>query len=270
MSQNSTQIPGPDNPGFGTWHQKIGDFLGVKYPVTQWVIPGLVPGVGWTYLVSQAKVGKSMFAAQFAEAISLKLPFLGFQPPTKPWRVAYIQADEPAPEWQAQLKQMCLNPMAPILMAEDPEIYFLHNAEARQRVRQALTENEIEYVIFDSQYALFTKSMFDPEEVSFFRKAIRDVWKGPYMLLHHPRKPPTGQTEGFIDGSAGSYALAANASAILGLRPNRLVLAGGRLLKKAEYPMHRDEVTGRWLWGPDFSPTATIGPEIWNEEAPSS
>ena len=257
------------DPGFGGWHKTVGSFLSVKYPVTQWVIPKLIPGVGWTYLVSQAKVGKSMFAAQLAEAISLGLPFLGFDSPTKKWKVAYIQADEPAPEWQAQMAQMQLNPFAPILMAEDPEIYFLHSAEARKRVRDALTDNGIEYVIFDSQYSLFHKNLYDPEEVANFRNSLRDVWKGPFMLLHHPRKPPTtGQTENFIDGSAGSFALTANASAILGLRPDRLIMAGGRLLKKGEYPMHRDEETGRWVWGPGFSPT--LPADMWTGQAPGT
>lgn len=252
--------------GWSSWVTSAGGYLSHEFPVPTWIVKGLIPGSGWTYLISQAKVGKSIFAAQLAESLSLGSPFLGFEAPEHPIRTAYLQADEPAAEWQAQLTQLNISASAPILMATDPEPWPLANPEAAKLIKEKLADEKVEYLILDSQYALFPKDLNDIETVVQFRKCIAYIWKGPYLLLHHPRKPPAGMVENFIDGSAGSHALAANASAILGLRPDKLVVAGGRLVKKAEYPMAR-AANGRWVWG-SIPASLTLPDNLWSQPLP--
>jgi hypothetical protein len=251
---------------WSSWVETAGGYLTHAFPQPPWIVKGLIPGAGWTYLVSQAKVGKSIFAAQLAEALALGQPFLGFPAPEKPMRVAYLQADEPPSEWQAQLQQIGLDKTAHILMATDPEPWPLSTPLARGLIGNKLLMWQPDLLILDSQYALYAEDLNDIDAVVGFRKAIGSIWKGPYVLLHHPRKPPAGVIENFIDASAGSHTLAANASAILGLRPEKLVVAGGRLVKKAEYPLHR-LANGRWAQG--YPPAALLLPDdLWNTPTP--
>lgn len=253
---------------WSSWVETAAGYLSHPFPEPTWIVKGLVPGAGWTYLVSQAKVGKSIFAAQLAEALSLGLPFLGFPAPAKPMRVAYIQADEPPSEWQAQLKQLDISTQAPILMATDPEPWPLSTPIAREFIAKKLADWKPDFLILDSQYALFAQDLHDIEAVVAFRKTLASVYKGPYLLLHHPRKPPAGMVENFIDASSGSHTLAANASAILGLRPEKLIVAGGRLVKKAEYPLHRLE-NGRWAWGHGAA-ALSLPDNIWASPPPAA
>ena len=55
------------------------EFAKLRLPYEPWLVPGLLPGTGWTLLMAPSKVGKSILALQLAEALASGQDFIGFK-----------------------------------------------------------------------------------------------------------------------------------------------------------------------------------------------
>lgn len=226
------------------WHRSVDPFLAVPCAQPRWLIEGLVPGSGLTLLQALPKVGKSILAWQMAEALALGEPFLDL--PTAKARTAYLQLDEPVPEWQAQLEQIEAKD-APVLLPSDPVPYPLADPIATLAVRAALDAHAIEVVVVDAFKDL---AITDPNTAEGIQRTLlglaRLIGSRPCILIHHVRKPLAEAEDDPVVATAGHHTLAAGASMILHLRPRGLMIGGGRLAQRRTLPLARSE-TGRWI-----------------------
>lgn len=251
-----------------TWVRSTGEFDAIPFPNPPWIVPGVVPGNGWTMLVSDAKVGKSMWSFQLVEALAIGLPFLGRHVEKR--RCAYIQVDEPSAEWQQQLRQMAFIDV-PLLMPANPEPYWLDSFPACTEVRGMLDSWGCEFLVLDSLYRLTKRNPNEKDTVDFVTERLRYVFPGdkPYLLLHHRHKPKGDLIESPITAASGHHTFAANASSILALnwnmeaRVGSMDVAGGRLVKPEKVKLDRDQETGRWKLPGPKPPAPTSGK--WGE-----
>lgn len=233
-----------------SWHRSVGSFQAVKYPEATWLISGLVPGFGITFLVSAPGAGKSIFAYQVCEALSLGVPLLGFDVPRSA-RCAYVQVDAPMPEWQAQLRLVRARPDARIIIPQETAPWFLDSAIDRERVARGLQRTGAEFVVFDSLYMLTKCDWNAAESVPTFLERLRAVWPGPCLILHHSRKPSRDREgkvipDGPVTAALGHTFLAGCASVVLGLFKGSLHRDKSRLCASQIWPLARD-ATARWV-----------------------
>lgn len=224
----------------------MGDFAKLKLPHTPWLVPGLLPGTGWTLLMAPSKVGKSILALQLAEGLARGTGFLGVQVP-HPRRVLYIQGDAPAGDWQEQIR--ALAPDGTSMTVAGLPGYFLADAGIRTRLREIAGTIHAEFIVWDALYKLGpwdTNTISGIAEVS---RHIRLVSGVPYLLIHHPAKwtvQPGGSGAGTY-AAAGSFALASDASAVWTLSATGLTVTGRNVATRT-IPLVR-ESGGRWKVG---------------------
>jgi hypothetical protein len=252
----------PESPALKAW--LAGEFVTLKLPAQTWAIPGLIPGSGYTVIQARAKVGKTILAIQLAHALSENASALGFPPPGQPWKVLFIQSDEPQAEWQAQVKQVGLLGNWHTLWTEPGLIRDAHRMDA---VRKIVSEGGYDLLIHDS---LYTTSGFatlkDPEVVGQFIALLKSIAPGkPFILNHHKRKGQAGVPDHISTAAVGSFALAANASCLIDLNEKGFQTQG-RLVPQLQVALGRDAETGRWV------PVKTTGapggtPAVWSKPA---
>jgi hypothetical protein len=240
-----------------------GEFATLHLPAPVWAIPGLIPGSGYTVVQARPKVGKTILGIQLAQALSENGSFLGFPPPGKPWKVLFIQSDEPEAEWQAQVKQVGLLGHWHTLWTEPGLIRDAHRMDA---VRKIVSDGGYDFLIHDS---LYTTSGFatlkDPEVVGQFISLLKSLAPGkPFVLNHHKRKGQPGVPDPISTAGVGSFVLAANASCLIDLTAKGFETQG-RLVPQRQVALGREELTGRWV--PVKTGGGSGAPSVWAKPA---
>lgn len=191
-------------------------------PAPLWVLPGLIPGDGWTLLQAQPKTGKSIFAAQMADCLSRGEPFLGWAAPNGPKRVTYLQFDAPPGDWHGQLTQLGMaNSPALTIDRSVVGLFPLDDMAKRQKLRLTLKECALDLLIWDALDKLTTQDLNTKEGCQVTLARIHEVFSGPRLVIHHPRKGSTMAPPGSwanVDEISGNHYLAGDASALLTLK----------------------------------------------------
>jgi hypothetical protein len=160
-----------------------------------------------------AKAGKSTLAYQLAKALATHTSFLKPEwRADRPYKTVYIQADAGATEWQEFLKEED----APVGQITDLDFGCFYDFKTRVALRDTVKELQAEVLIIDSVYKIKdgNTNMNEADGVTSLLRAIRSIYDGPYVLIHHSRKHSVGQPRDVIESAAGHHTLTANASAV--------------------------------------------------------
>ena len=204
----------------------------------QWLIEGLLPSVGWTFLIGKQGLGKSTFAMQICSALQDGKDFLGRK--TKQTNIVFIQADSPTVEWREMLRRIA--PESTGWTIIDVPAKCLDSPSYVQQIASAIERIKPGFIVFDSLYNL-TGGKINSEQVlvpinMMKTIAVVDDIQIPWLLIHHP---PHGETR-----AAGHHSASANCSNEWHLLKTKLVIAKGRLVKDKEILLTRNE-KGLWL-----------------------
>lgn len=218
---------------------KASDFANRTFNV-QWAVEGLVPGYGLNFIYAHPKVGKSILACQLAQSLSTLTPFL--EHPVvpingKPWRVLYVQADEPEAEWAHQLKSIGATTGWDTMHFDEPSKWKGLSMQDHKKLQQ-----DYDFLILDSLVSLYGE-MNKTGEAVWAMGHIQNAFKGPILVIHHKRKASQMMMTGGNSEMAFSFALSAHASALYDLKENHLS-AKGRVTR-AELDLKRT-ATGLW------------------------
>lgn len=245
-----------------------------------WILPSFIPADGWSLLQAPPKTGKSIMAAQIADALASGTKFLNWTP-IKPWRVVYIQADAPPGDWHGQLTQLGFhNSTALTIDRAALGLFCLDNLKVRLDLKATLFTLKAEFVIWDALEKLSRADLNEKEGCQKTLALLEEVYKGPRLVIHHPRKMKEGGAWTNVDEVAGNHYLAGDASSIISVKKNG-PLEGwmkitGRLMDSL-WKMTRDPGDYRWLTahkvdsggnssGGDSSGNG--GKSIWDTPAP--
>ncbi len=240
---------------------------------TDWIVENFISPGGWTFLVGEAKVGKSIWAIQLCEALELGESFFGMA--TRQLRCLYIQADAGLIEWKIQIERYARESMA--WTAHQMKQGFLDRPRDRLQLSQlvwgdydtnAYTESQVnglraalrgegfEYIIFDCLHAITDMDINLKQNASQVLKHINEIVtrvdgenieQKPYLLIHHPNASvPTGRTAGsgskwFSGACTTKLTLTGNDKEKTGM----LILEGGKLVSHMEIELKRTE-NGKW------------------------
>lgn len=230
----------------------VREFNAITLPTPKWVVENLVPGDGWTYLIGLPKTGKSILAAQVADAIVEGQPVLDCPAPVA-GVVVYVQVDAPVGVWQAQLRDIL--PDSRVLTMTMPK-GVLTIPGGLEKARRLLDELRPALVVWDAlEHLSGNLSVNDESSAKEILRRLKVATPGPFVVVHHPRKPGKGD-EGAEDpavAAAGHHYLAGDASAILmlektGEQTGRLRIVC-RLIEDRTVKLERDSV-GRWRLRP--------------------
>ncbi len=192
-----------------------------------WAVRNLIPTHGLILLYADPKTGKTILAAQLAQALASRMTFLDKPVLNQPWKVLYVQADEPEGEWKQQLNLIgategwATGVEAPGLLA-DPG----RTAALKAQVK------DYNFLILDSLSSLFGYPDLNNSVVAgHCIKKIKELFTGPILLIHHKRKGQAGVPDTVVAASAGHHVITAAASVLLNLSKLRLE-ALGRTVKQ--------------------------------------
>lgn len=235
-------------------------FLNLALPRRPWLIEHWLPGDGFTLLHGGPKAGKSTLAWQLCEALATGTPFLGRWSASRPLRTVYVQADAGAGEWQGFLAPHAQDSQVGIITDLD----WGSLASAQASIRDTLTEYAAEFVVFDSLYKLKLPQMdlHKAEGVALVFQFLNQLYRGPYLLVHHARKEDKKQdtADDPVDAAAGHHTLTATASAIWSLNRAGAFNWLGRGVKADSMGLERIKDGDReGLWQPKSKP-AVGGP----------
>jgi RecA-family ATPase len=207
-----------------------------------WLVEKLVPAYGINMIYADPKIGKSILTTQLCNALANGQPFLEFKV-TKKWKVIYIQADEPAPEWSEQLK---------VLGISDDEWCTVHLAPGGL-TQPATVESlklackEYEFVVYDSLVSLFGYPDIKSSTVmGHLLSQLRAIHNGPAWIIHHKLKGQSGVPRSAHTSAAGSFALSAGVSTLFDLSARQLNVLGRVVAAKIELKR-----ASNGLWLPD-------------------
>jgi hypothetical protein len=193
----------------------VEEFRKVKIPQVQWLLPGLLPGSGWTLILAPGKTGKTLFSIQLCQALATGTPFLECQP-ERPYRVLYVQADAPPKNWQKQLEQYGASGW---YTAVPPRGFFTAR-RSQEKFRESVALIQPEFILWDALESILAIDTNDRLAIHRGIDAMSSVLAEPWALIHHPRK---GKGDDAADtdprnSASGSKFLTTNANAILELQ----------------------------------------------------
>ena len=250
---------------------KVAEFNETVLPTPSWVVPGLVPGSGWTLIIAPPKTGKSVFAEQMVYALALGEKFL-YWPIERPWRVTFVEADAPDGDLQKQTRAIMPKATENLDIIIPDSRQLLRDLAESQKVAQRIKDHGAEFVVFDALEPLAGPSL-DLNTQQGVQSAI-NVLKGlagnkPFMLIHHPRKQhpnPEFEETDVRNMAAGHHYLTANSTASLSIKADtrygKLNTIGRRGGSK-EYLLERLPVNDEvfiWITVAETKKTPTEGP----------
>jgi hypothetical protein len=200
----------------------VEDFLTAELGGSLWIVEGLVPGGGVTFLFGPAGLGKSLLAWELATAVARGEPFLGrFGVCGGP--VFYLNAEMPPPAFQERLRRV--NRLRPF----DDAPLHVYNAslnltdEADLAALRAACES-IRPALVIADPLIRCLPGVDENNASEVSQALapladlgREMSHGT-LLVHHSTK---GALRGGLDALAGSRDFGARADCVFSLRPAR-------------------------------------------------
>ena len=205
-----------------------------------WLVEKLVPAYGINMIYADSKIGKSVLTSQLCHALANGQPFFEFKV-TKKWKVLYIQADEPMPEWAEQLTKLGIS---------DDEWCTVHLAPGAL-TQPGIVENlklackEYEFVVFDALISLFGYPDIKSATVmGHLLTQLRSIHTGPSWIIHHKLKGQSGVPRSSNTSAAGSFALSAGVSTLFDLSARQLTVLGR--VVSAKLDLKRAD-NGLWL-----------------------
>ena len=215
-----------------------------------WVIPGLIPGDGWTMIQAPPKTGKSILGAQISHSLTTGESLMAWKP-VRVFKTLYIQVDAPPGDWYKQLIQLGLNGSPTLTLdRSDVGLFVLDDEERRSRLTASIAACGAEVVVWDALEKLTVRKLNEREECQTTLRDMHRVWSGPSVVIHHPRKLKEGARWDNLDEAAGHPYLTADASSLLTLKKeNRikgLLKVIGRL-EESLWRLDRDPKTYAWI-----------------------
>jgi len=268
--------------------QSFQQYVNTPLPHLPWIIPGLIPADGWTLLQAPPKTGKSIFAIQVADSLTRGQHFLAWGNGL-PFHgdhytyatVVYIQADEPPGDWHQQLAQLGMYTSSPNALTIDRAstgLFVMDDPLKRHKLKALLAPLKPHLVIWDSLEKLTMQDLNTKEGCQRILKVIEEVWGGPRLVIHHPRKMKEGSFWGNLDEVAGNHYLSADASSILTLRKTGSLSGRLRILGRmadSEWDLVRSSKDYRWTKATKVvkaadPTTADEQPQTSDESAPGT
>ncbi|HTR35463.1 MAG TPA: AAA family ATPase [Bryobacteraceae bacterium] len=199
-----------------------------------WLVSGMIPGEGVTVLADRPKRGKSYWVLQAAVAMANGTKFLG-RFPTEPARVLYFALEDSERRMQNRLDQVFADEPARrnIDFAFDLKLDVDGISRLEARLETAREEGRpYGAIVIDTflRACLMRKSNIDAVRADYNEMgALRDLslkWKLGIVVVHHTRKPMTGDVTS-IDQILGTTGLTASADSLIVLGADK---EGNRLL----------------------------------------
>lgn len=199
--------------------------------VIEWVVRGIVPRGGITFMVAVAGSGKSLLAYDMAACVLTGEPWLG-NIPVAQGGVAYIDLDgKPVTARQrafAALRGHGIRPeeanRLPFFLSARYSVYDLRDAEARDALMDRLAAvPEIALVVFDTYADLHRGEESSPDDMLDTMHALTQIatqLNTGVLVIHHPRKRGDGTGTGLED-VRGSSAIIGKADAVFILKQER-------------------------------------------------
>lgn len=231
----------------------------------EWIVENLITPGGWTFLVGETGVGKSIMTIQLCDALQEGKPFLGF--PTKRHNCLYIQADSGLIEWRTQIARYASTSAA--WTAHQLERGFLDEEKERKRLKtivwgdydeshpayRALLGKPFTFIIFDCLHAITNQDINTKVGMSTVLKHLDEIVtythgegeekvidRVHFLLIHHPNAMvKRGATAG-----SGHKGFSDACSTKLTLGGELLVLEKSKLTSKKDIPLER-ATDGRWI-----------------------
>lgn len=228
------------------------EFVTLDLPRPSWVVPGLIPGGGWSLIIAPAKTGKSIFCAQLAKGLSRGEPIIYWRP-ERPWRVSFVGWDAPDVDYQVQLRAIDPEPHEnfQVVLADDPPKMLLDDVEEGKRVFEVLhRQHQTEFIIFDALESMTARDINTKEGAQGAVRTLKALAGGkPFLLIHHPRKERTGDDGPIVEdprnAAAGHHYLTTNSSTTLALRANEkegTLKLVGRRGRSGDYELARHQI----------------------------
>jgi hypothetical protein len=238
----------------------VGAFLQIDLPQAVWLVDTLVPGDGFVLLCAPPKVGKTTLAAQVGGAIRHGAPFLGHAT-TLPRRVLVMQADNPAGDWHTHMKDVVHAPGVVDLDFVLCAPHYVGDPTKTQLAKQRIQDAKPHFVIFDALETTVRPewNLNDREGMQRALAALRTLWPGPSMLVHHLRKPPVGGQDVGWAAPAGHHSLTGSASvlwSLIGTDKKATLHVRGRGVKGSTFPLIRN-AQGLWVLNKGPTPPGT-------------
>lgn len=235
----------------------------------QWIVHELISPGGWTFLVGQAKAGKSTLIIQLCEALQHGKPFLGME--TTQQNCLYIQADAGLMEWQVQMdrygnksKAWTAHQLKKGFLDKEAERHRLHDLvwgtyPEDSKVYEVLKGVPFTFVIFDCLHAITNEDINTPSAASRVLAWLDEIVTRPgehedadlnrvhYLLIHHPNNT---QKRGITAGSGHKSFSALCTTKLTLLGDNErgtglFILEGSKLVGRKEIELSRSD-NGAW------------------------
>jgi hypothetical protein len=237
-----------------------------------WIVDELISPGGWTFLIGDPKVGKSIWTIQLCSALQTGADFLGMK--TLQRNCLYLQSDAGLIEWYKQVRDIAGDSYA--WTAHQLEPGFLDVEHERKRLHEIVWgEYSVEvqgkkdcaalhanlegipftFVVFDCLHTITNGDINTKVPCNQVRAHINQIVQRhtvdqrgeavleqvPYLLIHHPNAvEKKGTTAG-----AGWKGLSADCTTKLSLLPGLLILEGSKISGKREILLERGAY-GKW------------------------
>lgn len=195
---------------------KVEEFRELELPQTQWLLPKLLPGSGWTVIIAPPKTGKSLLSIQICNALAMGQPFLECVP-ERAYKVLYVQADAPPKNWQKQLTQYGATGWYTVV----PPARFFSSKKSQEDFAKLVQKGAPwDFLIWDALESVLKVDSNEQTAVGDAIEAMKKVHREPFAVIHHPRKGrgEDGEDDDPRDAISGSKYLASNPNAILQLK----------------------------------------------------
>jgi len=194
-----------------------------------WLVGGMIPGEGVTVLADRPKRGKSFLVLQAAVAIANGTKFLGRFATTKS-RVLYFALEDCERRIQSRLD---------LVLADEEarrDLDFAFNLKLNgdgitaleDKLRQAREDGRpFGAIVIDTflKACLMRKANVDPVRADYNEMGLlRDLslkWKLGIVIVHHTRKPVTGQDVTSIDHVLGTTGVTASPDSLIVLAADK-------------------------------------------------
>jgi AAA domain len=248
-----------------------------------WLVEELISPGGWTFLIGDPKVGKSIWTIQLCDALQKGADFLGMK--TSQRNCLYLQSDAGTIEWYKQVRDIAgdsyaweAHEMEPGFLDEEYERKRLHEivwgdysvevqGERGCAALQAGLEGKaFTFVVFDCLHTITNGDINTKTACNQVRAWINQIVtrrsidstgeshleQVPYLLIHHPNAV---QKQGTTAG-AGWKGLSGDCTTKLSLLPGLLILEGSKISGKREILLERGAY-GKWTLPQRGSPLET-------------
>ena len=179
--------------------ETLSDLMNDSLPPEEWLIDGIIPAEGFTFIVGAEATGKSFYTLSIAKAIITKEPWLGQFPVIKQTKILFMDKENSRRRTQNRAKGLgIIDHNDDIYRIKTPHIFTLTDSKGKfsnnaNKLSNLVREKGIGLIILDSFADFMLGSENSVEDVQKFYSTMRGLFPGiAVLVLHHENKPSQG------------------------------------------------------------------------------